>query len=99
MQFTTTLIASILAVAVTAAPGSAAAGDLEKRQVVDCGAGNCPNLVQESLCVIRNLAFLNVNGAINCVTGGQSTICNCASCVPAVEAFLAAFPGIINCPA
>lgn len=71
MQFTTTLIASILAVAATAAPGAAAAADVEKRQDVGCLLA-CLGVSAKLQCVTN---AGSINELIGCAAGNTALVC------------------------
>ncbi|EOD52280.1 hypothetical protein UCRNP2_925 [Neofusicoccum parvum UCRNP2] len=83
MQFTSTLIASVLAVAVAAAPNPAA--DVEKRQA--CPVLACSATTPAIPCIgeaIRNESF---DGVLDCVANDGSLLCNCVACVPDIPGF------------
>lgn len=83
MQFTTTLIASILAVAAVAAPNAAAAADVEKRQL-----GCLTDCVPVDLKLGCILGAGSVNEAVGCLDGNRALVrCNHSLLLVFMEAY------------
>ncbi|KAK0645296.1 hypothetical protein DIS24_g8065 [Lasiodiplodia hormozganensis] len=80
MQFTTTLIASILAVAAAAAPNAAAVADVEKRQLLECTV-RCPTVLAAVACIGAGVANQDATAVLQCVGGNASLLCQCVDCV------------------
>ncbi|OJD36109.1 uncharacterized protein BKCO1_13000139 [Diplodia corticola] len=97
----TSLIASALAVAATAAPNSG----LTKRQAntspnvtpeqiafavvqADCDILDCVGVVAAAGCIAAGIATADVPAVLACVVGGEGVLCDCAACIDALNDFL-----------
>ncbi|KAB2570609.1 hypothetical protein DBV05_g10720 [Lasiodiplodia theobromae] len=97
----TGLIASVLAVAATAAPNRV----LTKRQAnttpnvtpeqiafavqrADCDVLSCVGVVAAAGCIAAGIATADVPAVLACVVGGEGVLCDCAGCVDALNDFL-----------